>query len=366
MTVDFLLEDGQVISIPATFPSAPGRLTLWANEICAPGTGGASCNRVLAGKSFSTRITSDQPITVERAMYFNRGGRTFEGGHASAAVTAPATRWFVAEGTTGPLFDTYLLLANPGTADTVATVRYLTPEGPYTATYAVGANSRRTLFVDSELSAVSGRDALGTQIDVSAEVSAPQPIVVERAMYWFGAFQNWTDAHNSAGVTTTGTSWALAEGQQGGAQKHQTFVLVANPSGSAASVRLRLLRESGRPVVTSAPFPVAAGSRFTCYAGQPGPCADAFAQLADGEMFGVHVESVNGTPIVIERAMYWDHAGEFWSAGTNETGIRVQVGARPRRALSGRLGEPPLPSPLPTASGSRTVHPAIRAIRGSL
>ena len=70
-------------------------------------------------------------------MYFNRGGRTFEGGHASAAVTAPATRWFVAEGATGPNFDTYLLVANPTPTDTVATVRYLTPEGAYTSTYPV-------------------------------------------------------------------------------------------------------------------------------------------------------------------------------------------------------------------------------------
>lgn len=323
VTVDFLLEDGQVVSVPYDFPSAPGRLTLWANELCAPG-GGAVCQRVLAGKAFSTRITADQPITVERAMYFNRGGRTFEGGHASAAVTTPATRWFVAEGATGPNFDTYLLIANPGTTDTVATVRYLTPEGAYTQTYGVRANSRLTLYVDHELGAVSGRDAIGSQVDVSAEVSAPVPIVVERAMYWFGGFQNWTDAHNSAGVTTTGTAWALAEGQNGGAQKYKTFVLIANPSSASATVRLRLLRENGRSVVTSTDFTVPANSRFTCYAGQPGPCQDAFSQLQDGEMFGVLVESVNGTPIVIERALYWDGGGEPFGAGTNETGIRVR------------------------------------------
>ncbi len=324
VTVDFLIEDGPVVSVPYDFPLAPGRLTLWANELCAPGTGGATCDRVLVGKAFSTRITADQPITVERAMYFNRGGRTFEGGHASAAVTAPATRWFVAEGATGPNFDTYLLIANPGATATVATVRYLTPEGAYTQTYSVPANSRRTLFVDAELSAVSGRDAVGSQVDVSAEVSAPQPIVVERAMYWFGTFQNWTDAHNSAGVTETGTRWALAEGQNGGPQHHKTFVLIANPSGAAATVRLRLLRAGGRAAVTSSDFVVPANSRFTCYAGQPGACQDAFAQLQDGESFGITVESVTDVPIVVERALYWDGGGEAFGAGTNETGIRVR------------------------------------------
>ncbi len=324
VTVDFLLEDGEVVSVPYDFPSAPGRLTLWANELCAPGTGGQACPRVLDGKPFSTRITASHPITVERAMYFNRGGRTFEGGHASAAVTAPATRWFVAEGATGPNFDTYLLIANPGATNTVATVRYLTPEGSWTQTYTVLANSRLTLFVDQELTTASGRDAIGVQADVSAEISAPHPIVVERAMYWFGAFQNWTDAHNSAGLTSTGTHWALAEGQNGGPQQHRTFVLIANPSPSAATVRLRLLREGGRAVVTSADFVVPANSRYTCYAGQPGACQDAFAQLQDGERFGVSVESVNAVPIVIERALYWDGGGEFFGAGTNETGIKIR------------------------------------------
>ena len=324
VTLDFLLEDGQVVSVPYDFPSAPGRISVWTNELCGPGTAGPDCHRVVAGKAFSTRITSSEPISVERAMYFNRGGRTFEGGHESAAVNAASTAWFVAEGATGPSFDTYLLIANPGSTDTVATVRYLTPEGPYTQAYQVRANSRLTLFVDHELGVASGRDAMGTQIDVSAEVSSPQPIVVERAMYWFGTSGNWTDAHNSTGLTTTGTHWALAEGQNGGPLQYKTFVLIANPSASPATVRMRLLREGGRAAVTSADFTVPANSRFTCYAGQPGPCQDAFAQLQDGESFGIGVESINGVPIVIERALYWDGGGEAFGAGTNETGIKVR------------------------------------------
>lgn len=313
VTLDYLLEDGPVVTETYAFASSPARLTVWTNQ-----------NPALAGKAFSTRITSTQPITVERAMYFNRGGRTFEGGHESAGVATAATNWFVAEGATGPNFDTYLLLANPGTTATTATVRYLTPEGPYTATYSLPASSRRTLFVDGELSAVSGRDAVNTQIDVSAEVTAPSPIVVERAMYWFGAFQNWTDAHNSAGVTTTSRLWGLAEGENGGQLGYQTFVLLANPSASAATVRLRLLREGGQASVLSAPISVAPGSRFTCYAGQPGACQDAFAQLQSGERFGVLVESTNGVPIVVERAMYWNGGGEFFGAGTNETGTALR------------------------------------------
>ena len=36
------------------------------------------------------------------------------------------------------------------------------------------------------------------------------------------------------------------------------------------------------------------------------------------------VESLNGVPIVVERAMYWNGGGEFWGGGTNETGFRIR------------------------------------------
>ena len=55
-------------------------------------------------------------------MYFgNTPTRLFTGGHASSGAPDPSTTWLFAEGATGPYFDTYILLANPGT--TPATVR---------------------------------------------------------------------------------------------------------------------------------------------------------------------------------------------------------------------------------------------------
>jgi hypothetical protein len=38
----------------------------------------------------------------------------------------------------------------------------------------------------------------------------------------------------------------------------------------------------------------------------------------------VLVESTNGVPIVVERAMYWNGGGEFFGAGTNETGTALR------------------------------------------
>ena len=42
--------------------------------------------------------------------------------------------------------------------------------------------------------------------------------------------------------------------------------------------------------------------------------------------FGTLIESLGATPaqIVVERAMYWNGGGEFWGAGTNETGFKLK------------------------------------------
>jgi hypothetical protein len=69
----------------------------------------------LASTDVSAVVTSAQPIIVERAMYRDRPGQPFAAGHESAGVTAPATRWFLAEGATGAWFDLFILLANPST-----------------------------------------------------------------------------------------------------------------------------------------------------------------------------------------------------------------------------------------------------------
>jgi len=45
-------------------------------------------------------------------------------------------------------------------------------------------------------------------------------VIVERSQYW--PHGNWYEAHNSAGETSAGTKWALAEGRVGGQNHAQT------------------------------------------------------------------------------------------------------------------------------------------------
>jgi hypothetical protein len=297
VTLDFLLQGGGA-PIRQTYQVGPNaRVTVDTKQV--PG---------LPGKSFSTTIDATQPINVERAMYFTNQGRFWNGGHEAAAIEAPATDWFVAEGRTGPMFDTYLLLANPGAQPVTATVRFLRPGGaPVVQTRSLAAQSRDTIWVDG----VPGL----ADTDVSASISATGPIIVERAMYWPGDFTQWHEAHASAGVTATSTRWALAEGEYGGSRGFETYFLLANASASDAVVRVTLLRAGGLPPV-SLDTAVAANSRVTLSAGQ-------FA-ISSGEKFGAVVDSLNGVPIVVERAMYWNGGGVFWGGGTNETGVRLR------------------------------------------
>ena len=70
----------------------------------------------------------------------------FKAGHDSAGVTALSTRWFLAEGATGPFFETFILLANPNPTPTEATLRFLTQSGvSVTRTVTIPAMGRRSL-----------------------------------------------------------------------------------------------------------------------------------------------------------------------------------------------------------------------------
>jgi hypothetical protein len=257
-------------------------------------------------------LDSTAPIIVERSMYLSLPGQSLGAGHNSAGVTAPATRWFLAEGATGPLFDLYVLIANPGPTDAVVKTSYLLPDGTVIERiYGVAANSRATIWVNGEDPRLGS-----TSVSTTVESTNQVPIIVERAMWWPRG--NWYEAHDSVGTTTAGTAWALAEGAQGGPAGTDTYILVANTSSYAGMVRLTLLMEDGSaPSVTVV---VPATSRTTVHAGT------AFGNQVEGRRFGAFVESLpsNGqtAQIVVERAMYWTPASVHWAAGTGALATR--------------------------------------------
>ena len=237
----------------------------------------------------------------------------FAAGHESAGVTAPATQWFLAEGATGAYFDLFVLVANPSSADALVEATYLLPNGTVIVKpYTVLANSRFNIWVDLEDPRLADT-AVSTTIRSTNGVA----VIVERALWWPGAFATWYEAHNSPGATTTGTKWALAEGEVGGVRGMETYILLANTSSTMGTVKVTLLFEDGTSAERE--FFVSPNSRFNVEA------RTAFPASRD-KRFGAIVESLGPTPaqIVVERAMYWNAFGRFWEVGTNALGKKLQ------------------------------------------
>ena len=190
-------------------------------------------------------------------------GRVFGAGHESAGVTAPSTQWFLAEGATGSYFDEFILIANPQAATAAVQADFLLANGQViTKTYTVAGNSRFNIWVDLEDPRLADA-AVSTRITSTNGV----PIIVERAMWWPGPTSDtWQEAHNSPGEVTTGTRWAIAEGEVGGPRNTETYVLIANTSAFDGTARVTVLFEDGTPPVTRT-FPLTANSRSNVAAG---------------------------------------------------------------------------------------------------
>ena len=316
-TVRYLLPGGAP-PIVRTYPLAPqSRTTILVDEQTA----------ALANSDVSAHITTPtgQPIIVERAMYRSTASQPFAAGHGSSGVTAPNTRWFLAEGATGGFFDLFILIANPGVTNAQVRVTYLlTSGGPLTKEYVVPAASRFTIWVNEEVFPGNVKPLATVSTSAIVESINSVPIVVERTMWWpRPTFSSpfWTEAHNSPGATQTGTRWALAEGEAGGPHGAETYVLIANTTALYGLARVTLYFENGESADRD--VQLAPNSRTTV------GVSASFPEAAN-RRFAAVVESRSHAPqgappqIVVERAMYTSPGGVAWAAGANALATRLQ------------------------------------------
>jgi hypothetical protein len=299
--VQYLLSTGE--RIEKTHLVAPlSRTNIWVNKD----------DPALAAAEMSATLTSinNVPVVVERSMYRNNGNELFTAGHNSAAVDAPALRWFLAEGATGGTFDEFVLIANPNEAAATLRVSYLRAGAPpIVKTYVAAGQSRLTIWVDQE-----APELAAAEVSVVVESLTATPVVVERSMWWRATpAGEWIESHNSKGVTATAPRWIVADGEAGGVGQASTYVLVANTATTAATVRFTLLTETG--TTRSVQDTVSGNGRYSM------DVAATFPEARDAR-FGILVESVSGTaPLVVERASYSSTPTAPWSAGTNSLAV---------------------------------------------
>ncbi|WP_287154232.1 N-acetylmuramoyl-L-alanine amidase [Candidatus Solincola tengchongensis] len=145
--------------------------------------------RAGSGLEVSLLVQGEGPLVAERAIYHDYSNWC-KGGDVSAGVRAASRHWYFAEGYTGPGFEDWLCLQNPGGADCWASVWVHTESGELLEEKVVlPARSRTTLKLNSMVPYEEG---------ISVSVHAEGEVVAERPIY-FRYYNGWAGGHVSSG-----------------------------------------------------------------------------------------------------------------------------------------------------------------------
>ncbi len=252
---------------------------------------------------------SGKGFVVERAMYLAEPGGRWYGGHGAVAIAEPRPEWFLAEGATvtagpaGSPFETYILIANPNPNDVDVVLTFF-PEGEasFEHTFRARANSRLTVNA-----ATLDPRLVNKSFSTRVRSTAGEGILVDRAMWWRAT--NWPlsgfmEGNASPGLSELSTEWYLAEGNT---DNFDDFILIVNPSDSAANVQIRYLREGAGPVTRSLTVGTKQRKTINVRYDPEG--------LGSAARHGTAITS--SVPIAVERSMYWSGGGYGWVGGHN-------------------------------------------------
>jgi len=260
-------------------------------------------------------VNSDQPVVVERPMYFTTARSNVSGPITGAATVvgaqAPNTDWLFAEGYTAPNFHEYLVLANFDSNVTAnATINLEYSNGAVNPT-PVAVPPQSQLFFD--VNAASAGFAQSTT-EVSAEVTSSAPIVVQRQEYFRfnGSIPGGTDDVGEPGPAKT--AYSFAEGYT--APGFSEFLTLQNPNTTSESVAVTLYMQNS--VVSQQVVTVGPQTRVTLNINNiVVPIAQANPRATNEVSMAVW--STSGT-IVAERPMYFNFANGFAYGGTDVVG----------------------------------------------
>lgn len=331
------------------FVTPDGKQTPYDMRLDASSRATLRANDVMPDAEFATIVTTDRPVYVERSMYFGHDG------HSAPGVRQPSRSWFLAEGSTFPPFETWILLLNPNPDPATVQLRFLREDGSTTLQQElIPGMGRRSVYVN----------ALFTTSGFATQVTADQPVVVERAMY----FDHGQGGHDTIATAAPGKTWFLAAGAS--RDGFDTWLLLENPGNNPANVKVSFMTDAG--TVVTQPLFILPHARSSLYTDPVVP----------GATYGIRVDS--DEPIVAERAVYFDSgragydaaavaapATEWYLPEGSTTGsfeeqlailnpqstpISVQVDFRPQ------TGDPPPPQRFSVAATSRQtidINPSV-------
>lgn len=216
-------------------------------------------------------------LQVDRTLG-GSGGDTGEG----MSEGTSGESWYLAEGYTGPGFDTYIAAVNPSNEACEVQLELFGPQGPlYSRGAGIPPRTRITFHVNE----------LVPPGDVAARVSLPHgsPVHVQRSMYF--DYRGIRDGHTCA-ASRTSQQWCFAEGYTG--PGFDTYLVMLNPEYREARVRVELLLPRDVKVLEIAVPP---RTRRTMRLNDVVPGVE------------VSVSLFSDVPVVAERAMYFDCRG---------------------------------------------------------
>lgn len=202
--------DGRNIQQPLRLDPL-GRLAIRANDF-------------IADAEFSVRIEADEPILVERSIYFGHDGSTIAGARGTSRT------WLMAEGSTAPPFQTYLVIANPEDVPASVQLIFLGEQGPLgEVVRSVEPHGRITVDVNALLPPAA----------FSTIVISDVGVVAERLVHFDGGQAGDAGTGSKSGSRT----WYFAEGDT--RPGFDSWLLLLNPNPEPATVRLSTVRTDG-------------------------------------------------------------------------------------------------------------------------
>jgi hypothetical protein len=237
------------------------------------------------------------PIWAEHADYWRATPAGAEAGRLSQGSAERRDTWYFAEGVAAGSWVHDNTVYNPSATTAVTVTWTFLNDGGATreAAYVIPPRGSRRVRVNEVPGIAPGHATIVSGRWSGGPLSgAPAPIVAERTIVWGHAI----DGHSARGAPWPATAWYFAEGSQGG--PWATYLLLANPTFSTATVQVQYLLETG--ATSPLTWSIAPRSRVTVSPGVTGS-------------FGIVVRAIGPSPvpIVAERAQYY---GPGWTVGT--------------------------------------------------
>jgi SpoIID/LytB domain protein len=257
-------------------------------------------NSFLQNAEVSAMVESDIPVLAERAMYFDYQGK-WTGGHDVTGANQLSNTWYFAEGYTGPGFDEWVCVQNPGDKPANLKFHFQTQEEGLKEIegFSVPAFSRQTFKVNDLLG--------GKPYQTSLALESDQPVVAERPIYFdYTGMENrhWTGGHCVVGVPSLSKQYYFAEGTTRPGFDEWLTLQNPNPAGIIVKAIYQLGSGQGSPVEKS--YVVPANGRVTVFVpDEVGMDKDVAVFLSSASDF------------LAERPMYFDYtySGASWTGG---------------------------------------------------